>query len=231
MPAPAPTELPLADTSTVQMAGEAVTPPLVPPQEPPVVPTLAAPEASTDAEKAPPEVPAEVDKAVADAGLDHDKLQSEFAETGSLTDDSFAALEKAGYPRGLVEVHLAGLKAIAAETTRAAYEVAGGAESYNAMTAWASQNADADTREAFDKAVTVGTPAERKQAIVAMKASYAAAAGLGPQLHMGGEGGAPAGVVPFQSQAEVSQAMRDPRYKSDPAYRVALEARLAVSSY
>ena len=39
-----------------------------------------------------------------------------------------------------------------------------------------------------------------------------------------------ANIAPFNSTAQVTEAMRDPRYDKDPAYRAHVEKRLSVST-
>ena len=38
------------------------------------------------------------------------------------------------------------------------------------------------------------------------------------------------GARPFNSAAQVTEAMKDPRYGNDPAYRAQVEQRLAIST-
>jgi hypothetical protein len=57
---------------------------------------------------------------------------------------------------------------------------------------------------------------------------FTAAGGKTPQVVMGATQGA--SVKPFNSAAQVTEAMKDPRYKNDPAYRQNVEQRLAVTS-
>lgn len=189
--------------------------PEVTPEVPPVVPPA-------DSKKAPEQ------EALKDAGLDITAVQAEFNKDGKLSDASFAALEKAGYPKATVEVHIEGLRAIQTLALQDAHATAGGEQSFKAMAAWASANLDAAAQEAFDAGV-VGTKAARTQAILGLKAAYEAAQGTAPKLVFGGNG-AQAGVLPFASQAEVSAAMRNPLYRTDPAYQAQVVARLGVST-
>ena len=53
--------------------------------------------------------------------------------------------------------------------------------------------------------------------------------GQGPSLYQGSTSG-DGGIKPFGSTAQVTEAMRDPRYATDPAYREQVEKRMAVSS-
>jgi hypothetical protein len=92
----------------------------------------------------------------------------------------------------------------------------GGEKNYNEMLGWASQNLSEQDIEMYDAVMELGNPAAARFAIEALAYRYQESNGVEPDLVQGkspGVGGA------FRSQAEVVQAMSDPRYDSDPAYR------------
>lgn len=165
-------------------------------------------------------------KAVEAAKLDMGKLSQEFAESGKLSDDSYKALEAQGFGRDVVDTYIAGQQALAAQQAQQGYELAGGKDNYQAMATWAQAALTPADIQAFDAAVTSGSPAQMKQAIVALKAQYEAAKGTDPKLVSGSPAAGPNGA--FASRAEVTQAMRDPRYKADPAYRAEVERRIGL---
>ncbi|MFN3914742.1 MAG: capsid assembly protein [Aquabacterium sp.] len=163
------------------------------------------------------------EQAVQSAGLNMADLQAEFDSTGALSEKSYEALAKVGIPKELVDAHIAGMEALAVQIVNEAYSVAGGEDAFKSMVQWAATNAPADSIDAFNKAMA-GSPAERKQAIVAMRAQYEAAVGKNPTLTSGASGSSDA--RPFASRAEVTAAMSDPRYQKDPAYRAEVMRRL-----
>ncbi len=92
----------------------------------------------------------------------------------------------------------------------------GGEKNYNEMLGWASQNLSDQDIEMYDAVMELGNPAAARFAIEALAYRYQESNGVEPDLVQGkspGVGGA------FRSQAEVVQAMSDPRYDNDPAYR------------
>jgi hypothetical protein len=92
----------------------------------------------------------------------------------------------------------------------------GGEKNYNDMLGWASQNLSDQDIEMYDAVMELGNPAAARFAIEALAYRYQESNGVEPDLVQGkspGTGGA------FRSQAEVVQAMSDPRYDNDPAYR------------
>ena len=94
---------------------------------------------------------------------------------------------------------------------------AGGEEAYTQMVTWASDNLDSNAVEAFDSIVNTGSVEAIKLAVNGLKSQYENAVGTeGTML----TGKAPTNVKDvYRSQAELVQAMSDPRYENDPAYR------------
>jgi Phage T7 capsid assembly protein len=167
-------------------------------------------------------------EAVKAAQLDMGTLSEEFAQAGKLSDASYAALEKAGIPKATVDQYIAGQQALAGARDAEGFALAGGQEQYGKMVQWALANLSEAEQSAFDTAV-VGSPASMNQAITALKSKYEAANGSDPKL-LGGQqgGGGSEGDTPFASRAEVTVAMRDPRYSRDPAYRAVVERRVGL---
>lgn len=182
-----------------------------------------------DGEKAPEgDKPDEANQAAEDAAkaakLDITALRAEVDTNGDLSPESYAALEKAGFDKATVSDFIEGQKARATIALNEAYAVAGGQEAYTAMAQWAATSVPEEDLAAYNAAMG-GTAAQRKQAITALKAQYEAAKGKDPSLLSGAQGGS-SDEKPFASRAEVTAAMRDPRYTSDPAYRAMVARRL-----
>jgi hypothetical protein len=158
-----------------------------------------------------------------------DSARGEFAETGELSDKTFDALEASGLPREFVEQYIAGQEAMSVQQAATIQESIGGAGNYEAMSEWASENlADGDL-DAFNDIVEGRSVEQARVAVKGLYAQFQAAGGKGPALVQGSTSG-DSGVKPFGSTAQVTEAMRDPRYASDPAYREQVEKRMSVSS-
>ena len=101
--------------------------------------------------------------------------------------------------------------------TNAIFNQVGGEASYNNLMEWASENLPDSYTQAYDDVIDKGNPYAIQIALAGLQAQYEAANGVEGNLRTG------RGVVEkadvFRSQAEVIQAMNDPRYESDPAYR------------
>lgn len=104
------------------------------------------------------------------------------------------------------------------ETVVALMNQAGGEKAYDEMLTWANDNFSQQEIDMYDHVMDSGDAAAAMFAIQALKNAYRYANGQEGELLTGGSAPSdPANV--FRSQAEVMQAMSDPRYDSDPAYR------------
>ena len=93
----------------------------------------------------------------------------------------------------------------------------GGEEAYTNIINWASENMPQNFVESFNNIVNVGDPDMIKLAVAGVKSAYENANGYEGNMLSGRSSADKADV--FRSQAEVVQAMADPRYDRDPAYR------------
>lgn len=156
------------------------------------------------------------------------KATEEFAESGVLTDKTFIELEKAGLPRSFVEAYIAGQESMSTSQALEIQNEVGGNANYNAMSDWASENLSDGDLDGFNSIVESGSVEQAKMAVKGLYAQFISAGGNPPELSQGGTSGS--SVKPFGSAAQVTEAMRDPRYSSDPAFRDNVEKRLAVSN-
>ena len=94
---------------------------------------------------------------------------------------------------------------------------AGGDEGYTNLMQWSGENLDPADIEAFDSLVDSGNSRLIRLAVAGLKAEMEKAVGFDGDLATGRAPTTTADV--FRRQAEVVQAMSDPRYDRDPAYR------------
>ena len=166
-------------------------------------------------------------KAVDSAGLNMETLSEELAKDGKLADGSYKSLEKAGIPKEYVDRFIAGQQAIADQQSATVKNLVGGTEAYDSMSEWAGQNLTETEKQAYNTAVNSKDLEAVKLAVVGLKARYAQSTGSEPQLVEGKA--SPSGEQGFQSWAQVTQAMSDPRYAKDPAYQAEVKNKLANS--
>ena len=93
----------------------------------------------------------------------------------------------------------------------------GGEQAYDQLTAWAAENLPDQERDAFDNLIDSGNVAAIKMGLTALQSKYNEANGYEGRM-LQGKKPSTSGQV-FRSQAELIQAMSDPRYETDPAYR------------
>jgi hypothetical protein len=201
----------------------------------PVVPPVVAPAAAA------PVVPAAdntlapsgdfVDTLLTSAGLTRDALAKEFL-AGGLQADSYAKLAAKGVNKEAVDQYFAGIQA-QAQNANSAYESAiiaatvGTPEKYQEIVGWASKSLAPAEVDAYNQAVNSGDQARAAFAVAGLQARHTAANPAEPTLL---NQGVPAGgTAGFESWAQVKVEMAKPEYKTDPAFRDKVRARLGVS--
>lgn len=152
---------------------------------------------------------------------------AEYAERGDLTEASYAALEKNGISRELVKTYVDGFKAAQEANTNAIMNEVGGKDNYSAMTEWASGALTDSELNTFNRVVESNDPDTAKLAIKGLYARFLSDGGSPVKLMQGQVAGA--GITPFNSNAQMVDAMKDSRYAKDPAYRAQVEKRIAIS--
>ena len=105
---------------------------------------------------------------------------------------------------------------------------AGGEQEYSNLLNWASQNLPKSTVDAFDTLCDSGDVNSIQLAVSGIKAQYENANGYEGRM-LSGKPPKSSGDV-FQSQAQVVEAMSDPRYDNDPAYRQNIMNKLERSN-
>ena len=173
------------------------------------------------------ETASDVAELLDDKGLDFDVFQQEYNETGGLSDDAYAALDEAGFPRSVVDTWIQGQNALASQVTGEMYDIVGGQEDYNNMVSWAADTLPDSEIDAFNATMETQDPNMIRLAIQGLNARYRSEAE--PTLLQGGSGAVSSGGR-FESNAELTAAMSDPRYSKDPAYRQQVADKLAKSS-
>jgi len=93
----------------------------------------------------------------------------------------------------------------------------GGEQAYEQLTNWAADNLPDQEIDAFDNLIDSGNVAAIKMGLTALQSKYNEANGYEGRM-LQGKKPSSSGQV-FRSQAELIQAMSDPRYETDPAYR------------
>ena len=180
------------------------------------------------------EAPAEEEEAseVVTEAVDYmTQLGQEFSEKGAVSDEAVEKLS-AMDSKDLVAAYLK----YNAKTTTAALQQTqindimssvGGAEAYGEMIAWAGENMDPADVADFNAVTATNNPAAIKFAVQALSSKWKGAEGYEAPLVTGKKAASKSKV--FRSQAELSRALADPRYSTDPAFRMDVEEKLMRS--
>jgi len=135
-------------------------------------------------------------------------------------------------PRDLAKMHLQyrsenQKQGVSEQEASQLKEVAGGSKQYDELLGWAGKNLDESEISLYDNVMQTGNAAACFFAVQALKYRYDDATGV--------EGKMLTGKAPstkgdqFKSQAQVIEAMNDPRYEKDPAYRKEVADKLERS--
>ena len=194
-------------------------------------------ESKLGAPKAPAEAPAvaptdasvaDAEKALAPSGLNLQDFNAEFAQKGELSTESYDKLAKAGYDKALVDQFIEGQRARANQFQTDIMSEVGGTEKYTEIVTWAKASLSPGEIDAYNEAVSSGNPEKAKLAAMGLDAKYTKANGSDPQRLIGGQASGSGDV--FESMAQVTAAMKDARYKEDPAYRAKVQSKLGRSN-
>jgi hypothetical protein len=171
-------------------------------------------------------------------GLDIAGLTAEFGENGELSQGTYKKLAAKGLDKETVDLMIDGQMSRAREYAGTLAQVAGGQEQLDSLFAWAGGNKTPEQVAALNQVFEGNNLEAAKMTLMGLAAEHAAAVASGKADPLGEgdtrlvEGETAMGVtgaMPFRSQAEVTAAMRDPRYENDPAYRKDVMNRLAVT--
>ena len=154
---------------------------------------------------------------------------------GTITEDMYGELENAGLARQTVDAYLAGRAAENGYTTNTAPDLSdkdintvrdsiGGEEEYNKVISWAGENLSKSEISSFDDLVETGNVGAIKLAVNGLKAQYETANGYEGRM-LSGKAPTTSNDV-YKSQAQLVEAMSDPRYDRDPAYRLEVIEKL-----
>jgi len=170
-----------------------------------------------------------------EAGIDFQNMNSRWQETGQLSDDDYNELGNAGFGRDMVDAYLSGLQfqqsqdsALAAQQVMQIKSEFGGEQAYQDMIQWAGENLSEGEQKAFNKSIASSDMDQVRFAVAGLQSRYSSQTGVEPRL-VGGRSSR-SSEAKFESTAQLVEAMQDPRYKTDPAYRRKLEEKLSRSN-
>jgi hypothetical protein len=160
--------------------------------------------------------------------INMEALSKEVAETGTLSEASYGVLEKAGIPKAYTDQFMEGQQAIAELRGSAIKNSVGGDETYQAMVEWAKVNYDESQIAAYDTAVN-GDVNGATLAAKGLLRDYQDAVGSEGNT-ISGDSNASGDNDVYNSNAELTEDMKDPRYRKDPAFQKRVGEKLSRSN-
>lgn len=165
-------------------------------------------------------------------GLDISTFTREYETQGQLSEESYTALATKGISKDMVDAYINGQRVLLDSQINEVKQDVGGEVNYNKILAWAATGLTDKEKESYNTILATNDLGIIKLAAQGLKARYDAVVGKDPAVVVGGS--APAagndGLERFASRAQMVEAMRDPRYEKDPAYRAKVE-RKTINSY
>lgn len=161
-----------------------------------------------------------------------DTMRTEM-ESGELSKETWEKIEELS-PRELVEAYMnwdgqePEVKDLTESEVESIKKSVGGEQAYTDLMEWSNKNLPEQYVEAFDNLVSSGNVAAIELAVSGLVANYQNSNGYEGRMVTGRDAVSTADV--FRSQAEVVQAMNDPRYDRDPAYRQDVFSKLERSN-
>lgn len=159
-------------------------------------------------------------------GFDYAALEQEYIDNNGLTQETIAKLNKIGFSNEFINDFINGKKALYEQEINEMAVVIGGREAYNTVIEWAGNNLDAQTIQAVN---AVRDKTLIKEFILPiLKQRMDEKEGVLPERTIQGSANPPAEDL-FESKEQMYAAIRDERYRKDPAYMEKVTRRIRAS--
>ena len=157
----------------------------------------------------------EIKNDLAKHNIDFDALGEEYQKNGELSKESIDKLEKAGYPKAMVDAYLDGLQATTEKFVNRIYSMAGGKENYEKIIGFIKTQPES-VINAYNATITQGNLNQIELALNGIKAQMKTAYGTSNPTLMGGA--ATSTAEGYTSMEQMTKDMADPRYQVDPKF-------------
>ena len=157
----------------------------------------------------------EIKNELAKHNIDFDALGDEYQKNGELSKESIDKLEKAGYPKAMVDAYLDGLQATTEKFVNRIYSMAGGKENYEKIIGFIKTQPES-VINAYNATITQGNLNQIELALNGIKAQMKTAYGTSNPTLMGGA--ATSTADGYTSMEQMTKDMADPRYQVDPKF-------------
>lgn len=161
-------------------------------------------------------------------GVDFLGAIEEYQNNGELSQKTYEALEKAGYPKEVIQGFVETRKAIDAKYTQDVMNHVGGEKDFRELQTWMKGNLSKSELDAYNEAVNSENLNAVKLILDGIQAKRVAKQGTRKATLLGGASkSAPKG---FSGRDEMIKAMSDPRYGIDRAYTISVERKMSLSN-
>ena len=160
-------------------------------------------------------------------GVNVTQYEQEFAENGSLSEQSYADLEKQGFSKAQVDAYINGQQYYGESVKNAVYDSVGGQENYVEVINWASDNMPPEIIKEYNDAVDSLDQAKMLRTLEYMRFKKGESQPSAPRRL---EGDAPAGgIQPYSSKVEWQNAQSNRLYGKDAKYTNMVDQRYLAS--
>jgi len=154
-----------------------------------------------------------------------DTAYNQWSESGEVSDEVIDQIvAEKGIPREYVEQFIQQATAQEMLTHKQIFDSVGGEEQYKSIISWAENNLPASEIETYNKIIDSGDVDQIKFAINALSQRRGGKKFVSPDTNRTSED-----ATSFGSKAEMVEAMKDPRYERDRAYRQKVERMIMRS--
>lgn len=171
-------------------------------------------------------------------GIDPFEMNEYFDKNnGSLSDEMYDKLGKAGLSRPMVEAYLKGLRGelgypeseqpvLSESEVDEVKSIAGGSDGYDALMNWAGENLSKEDAKNYDDVLATANKSAIKFAVKALMGQYEDSQGRDTRIVTGKE----SSTETYRSMAEVVRDMNKPEYQTDEAFRDDVIRKLSASN-
>lgn len=162
-------------------------------------------------------------------GVDFLGAIEEYQNNGELSQKTYEALEKAGYPKEVIQGFVETRKAIDNKYAQDVMNHVGGEKDFRELQTWMKGNLSKAELDAYNEAVNSDNLNAVKLILDGIQAKRVAKQGTRRATLMGNVASksAPKG---FSGRDEMIKAMSDPRYGIDRAYTISVERKMSLSN-
>jgi hypothetical protein len=168
--------------------------------------------------------PEEVATALDKKGIDYNTLTEEYLATGAISEANIKKLEEVGIPREMVDGYIKGYEARVEVEQNELGAIVGGRDKLEEIKNWAAANL---SKEKIISLNAIRNREELELVLIGLKASMEDKEGKNPEYQKGT--GNNVAVAGYRSQAEMFEAIKDPKYQKDPAYRQDVQKKITAS--